>query len=138
MRETTLHTSRSVKKEREKVLQTPQQRFHAICGEDHGQAGWTSWRSTMEQSHLQTLENLILEQVNAPEGDFAPWVLRTEAGFWQNLWPHEREAHTGADLLLGFGTPWDISHWSSLFLKDCTPRKTPVVEQSMKNCSLCE
>jgi len=29
-------------------------------------------------------------------------------------------------------------HWSSLFLKDCTPWKAPTLEQSIKNCSLRE
>ena len=28
--------------------------------------------------------------------------------------------------------------WSSLFLKDCTPRKGSTLEQFMKNCSLWE
>ena len=29
-------------------------------------------------------------------------------------------------------------HWSSLFLKDCTLWKGPMLEQLMKNCSLWE
>ncbi|GAB0181363.1 hypothetical protein GRJ2_000601600 [Grus japonensis] len=34
--------------------------------------------------------------------------------------------------------PVGSPHWSSLFLKDCTPWKGPTGEQFMKNCSLWE
>ena len=47
----------------------------------------------------------------------------------------ERGAHTGAGLLAGIVTPAGDPHWSSLFLKDCTPWMGPTLEQFMKNYS---
>ncbi|GAB0184576.1 hypothetical protein GRJ2_000922900 [Grus japonensis] len=47
----------------------------------------------------------------------------------------ERGAHARAGLLAGLVTLWGDPHWSSLFLKDCTPWERPTLEQFVKNCS---
>jgi len=47
----------------------------------------------------------------------------------------ERGSHAGAGLLAGLVTPWGDNLWSSLFLKDCTPWKGPMLGQFVKSCS---
>lgn len=69
------------------------------------------------------------------EGMTTTWEAHTGAGSWQDLWPHgkmtplwSRFAARTCDLV---GHPG----WSSLFLKDCTPWKRPMLEQLVQNCS---
>ena len=60
------------------------------------------------------------------------WKACTGAGSWQDLWTHGvRGPHAGA----GFTGRTCDPCWSSLFLKDCTLWKGPMVEQFIKNCS---
>ncbi|GAB0209457.1 hypothetical protein GRJ2_003411400 [Grus japonensis] len=65
------------------------------------------------------------------------WRAHDGAGSWQELQPVER-AHAGASFLAGPVTLWGNPHWTSLFLKDCTLWKGPMLEQFVKNCSLWE
>ncbi|GAB0191530.1 potassium voltage-gated channel subfamily H member 7 [Grus japonensis] len=46
--------------------------------------------------HVQPVENLTPEQVDASEGGCDPWEAHAGAGSWQDLWTMERGAHTGA------------------------------------------
>jgi len=64
-----------------------------------------------------------------------PWGARTRAGSCQDLQtrgarsPHwSRFAGRDCD-------PMGDSHWSNLFLKDCTLREGPTLGQFVKNCS---
>lgn len=44
------------------------------------------------------------------------------------------ESHIEADILVGLVTH-GVTHWSSLFLKNCTHKKGPTVKKFMKNCN---
>ena len=58
-------------------------------------------------------------------------------GSWQDLWPMERSlcrSRFSVRTCALLGDP----HWSSLFLKDCTLWKGPILDQYLKNCSLWE
>ncbi|PKU44013.1 hypothetical protein llap_5684 [Limosa lapponica baueri] len=58
--------------------------------------------------HLQPMENLMLEQVDVPEGGCGPCgepVLKQGPG--RTCGPVEKGAHAGADLLAGLVTVWD-------------------------------
>jgi len=69
VRETTLQTQRSVKKEREEVLQGRSRDFSpAAHDEDHGEAGCRPAAHGVhsgEDIHLQSLEDSMLEQIYA-------------------------------------------------------------------------
>ena len=64
-----------------------------------------------------------------------PWEAHAGAGSWQDLWPHgersPRWSRFAGRTCDSAGDP----RWSSLFLKDCTPWKGPMLEQLVKNCS---
>ncbi|PKU47281.1 suppression of tumorigenicity 5 protein isoform x4 [Limosa lapponica baueri] len=65
------------------------------------------------------------------------WIAHTGAGSWQELWHVERSPRWSRFS----GRTCDLvgdSHWSSPFMIDCTPRKSPMLEQFLKNCSLRE
>jgi len=47
----------------------------------------------------------------------------------------ERGAHAGAGLLAGLCDSVGDPRWSSLFLKDCTLWKGPMLGQFVKSCS---
>ncbi|PKU44323.1 suppression of tumorigenicity 5 protein isoform x4 [Limosa lapponica baueri] len=66
----------------------------------------------------------------------SPWTAHTGAGSWQELWPVERSPHWSRFSGRTYD-PLGDAHWSSLFLKDCTPWKELVLEQFM-NCTLWE
>lgn len=85
---------------------------------DHDQAGWTSWRSTMGMIftcspwRMSYWSRWMHLKETWPHG--SP-VLKQAPG--RTCGPTERETDVEADLLLRLVTPWDIPHWSSLFLK---------------------
>jgi len=87
--------------------------------------------------HLQPMEDPTPEHVDL-KGAVTPYEVCDGAGSGQVLWPRgemsphwSRFAGTSCDTM---GDP----RWSSLFLKDCTPSKGPMLGQFMKNCSLWE
>jgi len=136
VRETTLQTPRSVKKEGEEVLQMPEQRFSpAACDEDHGEAGcrpaahggpW--WGRSPPAAHGRPHAEAggCLKEAVTPS-----WsrLLAGPADLWRDRSPcWSRFAGRAFDRM---GDP----HWSSLLLKDCTPWEGPTLEQLMKNCS---
>ncbi|KAK4832385.1 LOW QUALITY PROTEIN: hypothetical protein QYF61_022240 [Mycteria americana] len=70
-----------------------------------------------------------------PKEVVALWEAHAGADSWQDLWTHgerspcqSRSSGKTCDLMGG-------PRWSSLFLKDCTLWKGPMLEQFMKNCS---
>ncbi|RMC14999.1 hypothetical protein DUI87_07178 [Hirundo rustica rustica] len=65
--------------------------------------------------NLQPLENFILQQVDAPEGDLAIWEPCSEVGFWENLRPHR-----GRRTL-----------WTKFAVGTCDPMRYPTLEQSV-------
>jgi len=66
----------------------------------------------------------------APKEAVTPWRACAGAGSWQDLWPCG-ELPTQEQVF------WQDPHWSSPFLKDCTPWKGPMVDRFMENCLLC-
>jgi len=48
--------------------------------------------------------------------------------------PMERGAHAGAGFLAGLCNPLGDPRWSSLFLKDCTLWKGPMLGKFVKSC----
>jgi len=67
-----------------------------------------------------------------------PWEAHTRAGSWQDLWTHGERIPCWSRFAGRTCDPVGDPHWSSLFLKDCTPWKRPTMEQFVKNCSLWE
>ena len=63
------------------------------------------------------------------------WRLHTAAGSWQELWPMERSPHRSR--FSGRSCdPVGDPHCSSSFLKGCTLRKGPMLENFVKDCLL--
>ena len=122
VRETTMPTPRSVKKEGEEVLQAPEQRF--LC---------KPWKSTVEQISTCSLGSTQTWRRVWPHGQRAQ-----EQDLGRTCGSVERVAHAGAGLLAGLVTPWGGPCWNTLILKDCTPWKGPMLVQIVKNCSTWE
>ncbi|GAB0187970.1 hypothetical protein GRJ2_001262300 [Grus japonensis] len=110
-------TPRSVKKEREEVLQALEQ-IPLQSLEVHGGA----------DIHLQPMKDPTPEQVDAQAG----------AGSWQDLWTHGERSPRRSRFAGRTCDPMGDPRWSSLLLKDCTLWKRPTLEQLVKNCSLWE
>ena len=107
VRETTLQTSRSVKKEREEVLETPEQRVFPCSSCWRPWWGRLSpcspWRSTVEQistcspwripHHSRGMPEKGCDPVESPcwsrllAGPVAPWREEPTQVCWQDLWP---------------------------------------------------
>ena len=64
-----------------------------------------------------------------------PREAHTGAGSCQDLWPHGERSPRWSRFAGRACDPAEDPRWSSLFLKDCTPWKGPMLEQFMKNCS---
>jgi len=67
-----------------------------------------------------------------------PWEAPARAGSWQELWPYGERSPCWSRFA---GRACDLegdTHWSSLFLKDCTPWDGLTREQFMKDCLLWE
>jgi len=60
------------------------------------------------------------------------------AGFWQELWPRGERGPHWSRFAGRACDPVEDPRWSSLFLKDCTLWKGPMLEQFVKTCSLWE
>ena len=96
MRETTLQTPRSVKKEGEEVLQAPEQRDSpAARGEDHGEAGcppaahggprWSRYPpAACGGPHAGA--------GGCPKEAVTLWKAHAGAGSWQDLWTHGKRS----------------------------------------------
>ena len=67
-----------------------------------------------------------------------PWEAHTAAGSWQDLWTRGETSPRWSRFAGRTCDPVGDPRWSSLFLKDCTPWKGPMLEQFMKKCSLWE
>jgi len=88
----TLQTPKSVKKEEDKVLQTPEQRFSpAAFDKDHGEAGCPSavhrgprWSRSPPVAHGRPHAGAG----GCPKEVVTLWGARAGAGFWQDLWTH--------------------------------------------------
>jgi len=135
VRETTLQTPTSVKKEGEEVLQAPEQRFP--CNprksverqavpmqpvEVHGGAN----------VQLQPVEDPMPEQADAPKGSCdcgKPTLEQAPSRTCGERSPH-KEPVCWQDF-----RPHKDPCWSSLFQKNCTLWKGPILEQFVKNCS---
>jgi len=92
VRETTLETPRPVKKEKEEVLQAPEQRFSAAaCDEDQGQPGcppaahggprWSRYLPAAHGGPHTRAGGCLKKAVTL-------WGACTGAGSWLNLWTH--------------------------------------------------
>ncbi|PKU39849.1 rna-directed dna polymerase from mobile element jockey-like [Limosa lapponica baueri] len=81
--------------------------------------------------HLQPMKNPTLEQVDDQRRLRPHGKPMLEQASGRTCGPLERGAHAGVGLLAVLVTPWR----SSLFLKDCTQWKGPMLEQFMKNCN---
>ncbi|KAJ7408232.1 suppression of tumorigenicity 5 protein isoform x4 [Pitangus sulphuratus] len=58
-----------------------------------------------------------------------PWEACAEAGSRQDLWTHGERSPRWSRLAGRTCDPVGDPHWSSRFLKDCTPWKGPMLEQ---------
>ncbi|GAB0209805.1 hypothetical protein GRJ2_003446200 [Grus japonensis] len=67
-----------------------------------------------------------------------PWEAHAGVSSWQDLWTHGESIPRRSRFAGRTCDPVGDPHWSSLFLKVCTPWKGPTLEQFMKNCSLWE
>jgi len=66
------------------------------------------------------------------------WGPHAGAGSWQGLWTHGERSPRQSRFSGRACDPMGDPHWSSLFLKDCTPCKGLTQGQFVKNCSLWE
>ena len=66
------------------------------------------------------------------------WEARAGAGSWQDLRTHGERSPGWSRFAGRTCDPVGDPHWSSLFLKDCTPWMGPMLEQFVKNCSAWE
>ena len=109
MKETTLQTLRSVKKEGEKVLQAPEQRFPCSpwwrlwWGR---LSPWSPWRSTVEQiPTCSPWRTPYWRRSMRPKEAVIPWRAHTGARSWKDLRIlGEGGAHAGAGFLARLGT----------------------------------
>jgi len=67
-----------------------------------------------------------------------PWGAHSGAGSWQDLRTCGERSPQWNRFAGRACDPVGDPHWSSLFLKDCTPWKGPTLGQFVKNCSLWE
>jgi len=67
-----------------------------------------------------------------------PWGACAGSGSCQDLWLHGETSALWSRFAGRAGEPMGDPHWSSLFLKDCTPWEGPTLGQFMKSCSLWE
>ncbi|OPJ82779.1 hypothetical protein AV530_008539 [Patagioenas fasciata monilis] len=91
--------------------------------------------TTPEQTPTLQLEDPPYRTRWMPKGGCDPWRAHAGAGSWQDLQPCGKRS-PGWNRFAGrtcdrMGDP----HWSSLFLKDCTPWNGPMLEQLVKNYS---
>ncbi|KAJ7426977.1 hypothetical protein WISP_10547 [Willisornis vidua] len=86
--------------------------------------------------HLQPLEDPTLEQVSVQRtlGLHSKPSLEPAPG--GTCGPKERGANARNTVIGRTCDPFGVLWWSSLFLKDCTLWKGPVLGQFVKNCSL--
>ncbi|KAK4826180.1 hypothetical protein QYF61_006042 [Mycteria americana] len=63
------------------------------------------------------------------------WEAHAGAGSWQDLWTHGERSPCWSRFVGRACDPVEDPCWSSLFLKDCTLWKGPMLEQFVKNCS---
>jgi len=109
MRETTLQTPKSVKKEGEEVLEAPEWRFFP-CGADHGEAGCPAAdHGGPQRSRYPPADRGAphTKAVGCPKEAVTPWRAHAAAGSWQDLRTSgEAGAHTGVGLLAGLVTLW--------------------------------
>jgi len=81
------------------------------------------------------MEDSIPEQENAPKGGCDPMGSSCSAGSWKDLWTcGERSPHWSRFPGSTYDPVEDLCG-SSLFLKNCTLWKGPILEQFVKNCS---
>ena len=66
------------------------------------------------------------------------WRAHIRAGSWQDLWTHGERSPRQSRFAGRTCDPVGDSLWSSLFLKDCTPREEPMLQKFVKNCSTWE
>jgi len=62
----------------------------------------------------------------------------TGAGSWQDLWTHEEGSPHQSRFAGRTCDPVGDPHWSSLFLKGCSPWEGLTLEKLLKNCLLWE
>jgi len=138
VREMILQTPGSVKKEGEEVLRQRSRHSLAAPGADHGEAGCAPAANKVHGGadlHLQPMEDAMLEQGDARRSLLTPWEAVAGAGTWQDLWPRGERSPHQSRFANRTCDPAGDPHWSSLFLKDCSPWKGPTLEQFVKNCS---
>jgi len=62
-----------------------------------------------------------------------PWKTCAGAGSWQDLWTCGARTPQWSRFVGGTCDPVGDPHWSSLFLKDCTPWEGLTLEQLVEN-----
>jgi len=129
VKEAALQTPGSVKKEEEEVLHVPEQKTmvrQAVPLQSmdvHGGA----------DIHLQPVQDL--RAVGCPKEAVTLCGVCAGAGSCQDLWTHGERSPRWSRFAGRACDPMGDPHWSSLFLKDCTPWKGPTLGQFMKSCS---
>jgi len=137
VKEKTLQTPRSVKKEGEEVLKVPE---HLVMKTMVRQAVPLQFMEVHGGAdlHLQPMEGTPRQSRWMPEGSCDPAV----SPRWSRLLPGPADRGERSPHWSRFAgracDPMGNPHWSSLFLKDCTPWEGPTLGQFVKSCSLWE
>jgi len=104
----------------------------AARGEDHGESGCASaahggpWQSRYPPAARGRPH---AGAGGCPTDAVTLWRAHTGAGSWQDLWPHEERSPRRSRFAGRACDPVGDPHWSSLFLKDCTPWEAPTLGQ---------
>ena len=143
VKETTLQTPRSMKKEGEEVLKMPEQRVFPCNSWWRPWWGKLSpcspWRSTVEQMSTCSLwKGPHARTGGCPKEAVTPWGARAGAGSWQDLRTRGERSPCRSRFAGRTCDPMGGPRWSSLFLKDCTLWEGSILEQLVKNCSAWE
>lgn len=119
MRETSLQTPKTLEKQREEVLQVPEQRFPCSLWYRPWWARLFPWipeDHSGSDTHLEPTASPILEQMGVPQS-CSPWTSHTGAGSWQELQSVEKRPHW-CTFSHGIWEPMRDPHCSSPFLRD--------------------
>jgi len=138
VRETTLQIPRSVKMQGRRCSRRRSRDCPAARDKDHGEAGCPhavhgspQWSRSPPASRrrLHAIAGGCLKEA------VTPWEDCARAGSCQDLWPHAERSPHQSRFAGRACDPMGDPHWSSLFLKDCTPWEGRTLGQFGKNCS---